>query len=45
MVKLTNQEILGNRGFHAAETVILNQEETFRHTHRKINRTTIAYFM
>ncbi len=33
MVKLTNQEILGNRGFHAAETVILNQEETFRHTH------------
>ncbi len=33
MVKLTDKEILGDRGFHAAETVILNDQETFRHTH------------
>lgn len=33
MVKLTGEEILNTRGYHAAETVILNNFETFQHTH------------
>lgn len=33
MEKLRAKEILGNRGYHAAETVFLNNQETFRHTH------------
>lgn len=33
MVKLTAEEILNTRGYHAAETVLSNGAETFRHTH------------
>lgn len=33
MVKLTENEILNTRGYHAAETVLLNGMETYRHTH------------
>lgn len=33
MVKLTAEEILNTRGYHAAETVLSNGVETFRHTH------------
>lgn len=33
MEKLRAKEILGSRGYHAAETVLLNEQETFRHTH------------
>ncbi len=33
MVKLTAEEILSARGYHAAETVLLSSAETLRHTH------------
>lgn len=33
MERLTEKEILGARGYHAAETILLNEAETYRHTH------------
>lgn len=33
MIRLTAEEILNSRGYHAAETVLSNGLETYRHTH------------
>lgn len=33
MVMFTMEEILSTRGYHVAETVLLNNQETLRHTH------------